>query len=708
MSWLFAAASFVGAALLFLLEPMAGRALLPAYGGAPQVWAVTLVFFQAALLAGYAIAHGSVHWLGGRQPLFHLALIALPIVALPLVLPVRPPDPSLAPELGVVVGLAATVGVPFVVLAMSAPAFGTWFARLLPGADPYALYAAGNAGSFSALLAYPFVVERLSGLSGQAAAWSLGYVAFGVLALACAILTIRAPEATPGAPNNAARPDAAQHLTRRDRLSWLTLAAIPSALVVSVTSEITTDLAPVPLLWVVPLALYLATFVAAFSGARDRWLPWVAAVAPGGALAIVLAQLGVPGSPLALVIAVHLGGLALLALALHGRLASLRPPPSGLTSFYLHVAAGGAIGGAAVALVAPQLFDRLLEYPLAVAAAALALPAVPSGRRGTVGLALAGVALVAISLARVGDPGGIVFALFAAGALWLARRPLIFGVLVAALLALGVFATPDALLRERSFHGAYRVAQDLSGRRALFSGTAVHGIQRVAPPEAAREPISYYHRGGPVGSLFEALPEGPRRVGVVGLGIGELAAYGRPGDAFTFVEIDPLVVRIARDSGLFTYLRDTAADVQIVVADGRLALAGMPAGSFDLLVLDAFNSSAVPVHLLTREALALDLERLAPGGLLAVHVSSRYADLEPVVAAAAGELGAAVVARSDPTDPARAGDEDGSDWVVLARDPGSLAPLREDGRWREPRQIAGLAAWTDDRSDVASSIRWGR
>jgi hypothetical protein len=691
--------------LLFLLEPMAGRALLPAFGGTPQVWAVTLVFFQAALLAGYAIAYAAVRALGPRQPLAQLALVAIPVGALPLALPGRAQLADGPPELAVLASLAVTVGLPFVVLATTAPVLGAWFGRLRPDLDPYALYAAGNAGSFGALLAYPFVVERVAGLSGQAAAWTVGYLVFAVVALACAAATLRADVRTATPPTSSV---ASGEVPVRTRVAWLVLAAIPAALVVAVTTEITTDLAPMPLLWVAPLALYLATFVAAFAPQRDRWLPWAAGLAPGAVLAIVLARLGVPGGPLVLVIGVHLGGFALLGLALHGRLAALRPDPSRLTGFYLHVAAGGVLGGAAAALLAPQLFDRLLEYPLAVAAAVLVLPAVPAGAKGRVGLGVAAALLVAIALVRISEPGGVLFALFAAGTLALARRPLVFAAVAVVLLALGSFATPDALLRERSFHGVYRVAQDLSGRRALFSGTAVHGIQRVAPADARMEPISYYHRGGPVGSLFAALPDGPRNVGVVGLGIGELVAYGRSGDSFTFAEIDPVVVEIARDSGLFTFLRDTPATVDIAVADGRLALADVPPATFDLLVLDAFSSSAVPVHLLTREALALDLERVRPGGLLAVHVSSRYADLEPVVAAAANELGASVVARSDVTDPARAGDEDGSDWVVLARDGDALMGLRADPRWRDARRSPGSAAWTDDHADVASVIRWGR
>jgi hypothetical protein len=722
---LYSLALFVSAALLFVLEPMVGKSLLPLLGSTPEVWNTTVLFFQAALLAGYAFSHATSRLRPRRQALLQVALLAVAAVALPVAVAsdARPPASS-NPTPWLIGTLLVTAGLPFFALAANGPTLQRWLAatRHRAGRDPYFLFAASNGGSLIGLLAYPLALEPLLTLRGQSHAWAVGYGVAGLLVLACAVaLRLR--------PGNRleATVEKRRRIGRRDRARWLVLAAVPSSLMLGTTTYLTRDLTPVPLLWVLPLALYLATFVLVFApGVRAERLVKIGRLAlpPVAILLVYTLAIGAQ-KPLAVLLALHLIGLTVAALMCHSRLAADRPPPSGLTEFYLWVAAGGVLGGVFNAIVAPVVLPTLIEYPAAIVAACLLLPRGEKRRpdllefflrdpRPTklmdyvVPLLLGGALAIALELARPsggGEPSftarTAIVGLFCGLLVNLARRPLRFGLGVAAVLiaaSLALVPGEKTLERDRSFFGIYKVVSTEDGRfHELYDGTTVHGLQRLG----SSEPLEYFSRAGPAGQLLAAKPGG--RLGVIGLGAGTMACYRR--GATTFFEIDPAVVRIARDPALFTYLRDCPA--RVVVGDGRLMLAREPRGAFDVLAVDAFNSDAIPIHLITRQALRLYLDRLSAHGAVLFHISNRYVRLEPVLASLARDLG--VVCRAQRHQPTRAQDAAGdtsSKWAVLARNPSDLGRVAADPRWHAC-QDDGTRVWTDDYSDLLGSMSFG-
>ena len=724
MAVLYSLALFVSAALLFVLQPMVGKSLLPLLGSTPQVWTTTVLFFQAALLAGYAFSHLTTRLAPRRQALVQVALLAVGAIALPVVVDGQPPETA-NPIPWLLGTLAVAAGLPFFALAANGPTVQRWLAstRHRAARDPYFLFAASNGGSLLGLLAYPLAVEPLIGLDEQGDAWALAYAAGALLVAACAVALWMRPSAAPPPAT-----EAAPAVTTRDRVRWLALAAVPASLMLGTTTYITRDLTPVPLLWVIPLALYLITFVVAFApGVNAQRIVGVTRLllVP---IAVLLAYTLAVGAqrPLGPLLLLHLAGLTVAGLMCHARLAADRPPPARLTEFYLWVAAGGVLGGMVNALIAPLLLQALIEYPAAILAACALRPAAPKKRpdilefflrdpRPTKAMdvlvpVLLGSAL-AIALQLAADGGEVSFnaetaivGLACGLAFNLQRRPLRFAlglgaVILAANLALA--AGEDTLVRDRSFFGIYKVVSVSDGAyHELYDGTTVHGMQRVGDDE----PLEYYSRAGPVGQAFEGLPRGTtERVGVVGLGAGAMACY-RPA-ATTFYEIDPTVVRIARDESLFTYLRDCPAEV--VLGDGRQSIEREPPGRVGLLALDAFNSDAIPVHLMTREAVELYLSRVGPSGAVLFHISNRFLRLEPVLAAAARDLG--VVCRTQLHQPTEAELRRGvslSRWAVLARTEADLGDLPTDARWR-PCVDDGTRAWTDDYSDLVGALELG-
>jgi hypothetical protein len=531
-----------------------------------------------------------------------------------------------------------------------------------------------------------------------------------LLVVACGRLARRGAAAAPPASVVDVATDASEPPPSAGRkLRWLVLAAVPSSLMLGVTSYLTADLAAVPLLWVLPLSLYLATFVVAFGRPDDRPLGAARGVLLASAVAAAVVMVS-EGAPLVPAIGIHLLLFTAGAYVAHRRLALDRPGPERLTGFFLVVALGGVLGGAWNAFVAPVLFDRVVEYPLAVAAAvALGVGGGRSwlaDRYGRMGHVIeVGIGFGAgVGLARLADTTGSAMvvlgvALVAGAAAAAARRALpALGVGAALLIVAEVLAPlPEpALLESRTFFGVYRVVPD-DGIIEFVSGSTVHGAQDPTDP---REPLSYYTRRGPAGQLMDTFAgPGTSEVGLVGLGAGALASYGRDGQRMSIYEIDPEVVRIARDSGYFTYLRDSAAALEYHIGDGRLELAGPGTPPFDLLVLDAFSGDSIPVHLLTVEAFQLYLGRIADGGVVAVHISNRYLDLRPVVAGAAEALGATALVRRDPFGEGT----DGSWWMAVAADAVSLAPLAVDPRWH-PGDEAGASAWTDARSNLLAVL----
>ena len=741
----YTAAVFVGAALVFLVQPLIAKQLLPRLGGSPAVWNACMVFFQAALLAGYGYAHAIRAIRDPRKAAgVHLLFLLVPLALLPLVIPREWTPGATWPPLWVLGVLSLSVGLPFVAASTTSPLLQHWFSRTdhPHASDPYFLYAASNAGSLLGLLSYPFLIEPRFAVSEQAQVWSVGYGAFLLLAAACAALLWKrgVKDQPSAAAGGAAEREPAGALASaaevpavdsRQRLRWVLLSLAPSSLVLGVTHSLSTDMAAVPLLWVVPLSLYLLTFVLAFSP-RTRFLLRLNELGlPVVMLGLVLAFLTGAFDPLWLLVALHLAGLFMCALACHGWLAEERPPAERLTEFFLWVALGGVLGGSFNALVGPALFPDLWEYPLMLVLVALLRPgwrplgaepaqeeqqAPGEGREvPPAALYLTPIVLGAIYLllerviVAYGYESNPAVRLAQAvipllGAYLLSRRRFAFAFALAVLLCLP-FAFPrdkatygQRLHLERTFFGVHSVWED-DTERLLMHGSTIHGTQRS---ELGNTPLAYYTSRGPIGNVFKLLERDPRgrRVGLIGLGVGSLAAYGQPGQRFTFYEIDGTVERLARE--YFTFLRDSPAEVEVVIGDGRLEVAKAEDGSFGLLVLDAFSSDAIPTHLLTREALELYLRKLQPRGLLAFHISNRYVDLKPVLSNLAFALGLTMRVRydDDVTDEMRSIGILRSHWVVLAREPLHLGALLRHRAWKatEPRPQQRL--WTDDYSNV--------
>jgi SAM-dependent methyltransferase len=674
-----------------------------------------MVFFQAALLAGYAWAHVVNRLLPQRIAMVaHLAVMALALLFLPVGLASGAGDPPAEGQAVWLFGLLlASIGLPFFAVSANGPLLQAWFARTPhpQAADPYFLYAASNIGSFAALLAYPFLVEPALRLSEQAQVWTGGFVVLGAMIAACGLMVPPAPAQADRAPASAA-----PALARR--LGWIALAFVPSGLLVAVTAHISTDVAAVPLLWVLPLALYLLTFVIAFrSGSTvPDWLGWpllaAAAVLPFAAAVM----------PMPAVLALNLGVVFLASLICHGRVYALRPPADRLTEFYLYVSLGGVLGGAFCGLLAPLVFPTVIEYPLLIAAALFCAPAVTrdaAALRGQLpALAFAaagGLVMQAVAVFRpdILAPGVVPLIFFAFTALLITRSRTLLAAAVAALtIAVPIFAIykPGAIF-VRSFFGVHRVVSD-GAFRTLVHGTTIHGAMRLTdaagtPLTGRPEPLTYYTFGGPMGDAIaavRAVAGRPLDAGVVGLGAGSLACHAQPGDTWRFYEIDSAVVKLARDPALFRFLSDCMPDAPVVLGDARLTV---PRGNdvYDVLVIDAFSSDAIPMHLLNVNAVRDVERRLRPDGVLVFHISNRHLDLQHILARIAAERGLAALRRSDP--PPKDSQETmrtGSIAMALVR-PGSPAGAALEARGYvrvEPDMTR--RPWTDDYANILEAI----
>jgi spermidine synthase len=721
---LYAATLFVSALLLFSVQPMFTKMVLPRLGGSPSVWSVAMVAFQTFLFIGYVYAHLVARLLTtGQAAVLHLAFLALVALTLPLGIA---PGFSEPPTDGVMlwlVGLfAVSIGVPFVALSATAPLLQHWFiATGHPQAkNPYVLYAASNLGSFCALIAYPFAIEPFFTLKTQTFLWSVG---FSLLALCIGAASRLAASGTALIQSAAegARP------TWRRRATWTILTAVPAGLCIAVTSFITTDLAAAPFLWVLPLALYLMTFVAVF---RDR--PWASH-------AVVLRLLPYILTPLAIsvlggdkvywfaIVLLNLAAFTLIALACHGEAYRLRPEAGRLTEFYLLTSFGGALGGVFAGLTAPHLFNNIYEYPILIVAALLVLPGMFSeGARHFIREAAPGLiaAMIALMVWLVTDarlpraaelPMQVVLVALAALMLFQARRPARFAGLVAFAFVLTGLWQPGLRQVEikRSFFGVNKVVETADGMyRLLFHGTTIHGAERIRADigqvlPARPEPLTYYYFGGPISETIQAARAAHghlNHVAIVGLGTGSLACHKRDGEHWTYFEIDPEVIRIARDPRNFHFLSACAPHERIVPGDARLTLAAS-SERYDMIVLDAFSSDAIPVHLLTREALVGYLTRLTPHGVIAMHVSNRHMELASEVAAIGKAEGLTVYVKQD--DQANDFVRDyraNAEVVVLARSTADLGDLPSRRGWRELDPKPGVAEWTDDYSDVLHAI----
>lgn len=723
----FAVTLFLSAFLLFSVQPMFAKMVLPKLGGSASVWSVAMVFFQGVLLAGYALAHLLTTRLGLARALgVHLAVCLLAAVMLPIGVPAAWGEPPERFTEFWLIGLfTVTVGLPFFAVSVNGPLLQSWFARTghAHASDPYFLYGASNLGSFLALLAYPMAIEPFVGTTMQAWVWAGGFLVLVAMIAGLGVLTLQtAPTSVGLSARMPSRP-----IARARRVRWVGLAFVPSALLVAVTQHISTDVAAAPFLWVLPLALFLATFVIVFQ--RRPWLaharmlavqPWLMATV------VVITALGV--LPLPLRVGLELAAFFVATMVAHGELADDRPEAENLTEFYLWMSFGGVLGGIFAGLLAPLVFSTVAEYPILLVAALACRP----GLRH-VGLAdvrraapwVAGAALLFALPSLLGLPigalpfttqlaiaGVVAFAVIAARG----DDMRLVGTFAAALAATSAFLpglTDVASIR--SFYGVHRIADTTDGRfRFLFHGTTIHGSERLRradgmPVEGRPSPATYYWIGSPLGDAVEAarVVAGGRlgTVAAIGLGTGSLACHAAPGEDWTFFEIDPEVVRIARDPKLFRYLSSCAPNQRVVVGDGRLTLPSALEQPADLVVVDAFSSDSIPVHLLTREAVRLYGKKLAAHGSIALHLSNRHLELLGVAAAVGAAEGFEVWARDGTPDEAGRGEQHfGSVVAVLTRSAGDAAPLAAMPGWRRVEPPVGVAAWTDDHADILGAI----
>ena len=677
-------AIFTGAFLLFQVQPLMGKYLLPWYGGVPAVWTTCLLFFQAMLLAGYAYAHVSVHWLKPRaQVILHLVLVTIAILALPITPPaILKPRPGTDPILRILLTLSLSVGLPYLVIAATAPLLQHWSSRTNPLSSPFKLYALSNAAALLALLSYPTFFEARFKQATQAELWSAG---LWVYAVACVWAGRRVWRTTGASDVKSAKSlQAALTPTTGDRVLWLALPFCASLLLLAITNSICQDIAVIPLLWVVPLALYLLSFTLCFAGERFYHrvgFGWVLFPLLAFISALLAGYLQISTT---LQVAVVSIGLFVCCMVCHGEVYRLRPDPRYLTSFYLAVSAGGALGGVFVATIAPLVFSDYLELDL--------------------GLILCGALFLAVC-ARKRPIGAI------------ARRVVVTWYLAGfALTAVGFLLWRSShqhdnirLMRARSFYGVLSVFRhefpDPNFNLVeLVHGRVAHGVQFL-DPNRSTWPTLYYSPKSGVGRALAAIPAGRRHLGVVGLGAGTLAAYAQAGDQVRFYEINPDVIRIAKTQ--FTYLKRSAGQVTVVSGDARLALESEASQAFDLLVLDAFNSDSIPVHLLTREAFQVYLRHLSTNGVLAINISNRSLDLNPVITSLARLFGLAAVVVHDP----ESNELEGvlpSTWILLSRDSefANRPPIREAATALGSSRTRDTLLWTDDYTSLFSIIRW--
>ncbi len=725
----FTAAVFTSALLLFAVQPMFTRMVLPRLGGSPSVWSVAMVFFQTMLLAGYAYAH--VLMRAARPPVavaIHVVLLITAGFTLPLSIAAGWGDPPGHWTALWLIGVFATsIGLPFFALAANNPLLQAWFVRTghPDGMEPYFLYAASNVGSFLALLSYPFILEPTLSLRQHILLWGGGYWLLFALILACGYLLLRSParfEITGRADAPAAPAPRWLTLGR-----WALLAAVPSGLLVAVTAYISTDIAAVPLLWVMPLSLYLLTWVLVFQSRPLLPHRWMLAAQPF-AIAGIVALLAYNDTDLQLLaVAAHLIAFFVIAMASHGELARQRPPPAHLTTFYLALSAGGMIGGLFAGLIAPFAFSWVAEYPILLVLAALCRPIAKFGwgRRDRVFWAVAvalGLALLAPGVVFGWMPQGqvvdavlIAITMIALASLLLMRRPFKAAFTIAIAVAMIRLYPGDELRTHtvRSFFGVHKIYDSPDGvYRVLMNGTTVHGAQKLTddngqPLTGRPEPLAYYHSKSAIAEVIRAVRSSKEamRVAVIGLGSGSLACYSAPGEEWRFFEIDPTIIDIARDHPRFGFVRACAPDAPIVLGDARLTLAREPNHHYDLIIVDAYSSDAIPIHLATREAMAVYKSKLKPGGIVTLHLSNRNLALDGIAVGIAAANGMKTWIYDDSNED----DNDdeyiySSDVAIAADSAEDLGDLAVNKNWKLTAPDPSERVWTDDYSNILSAI----
>ncbi|MEX2127403.1 MAG: fused MFS/spermidine synthase [Xanthobacteraceae bacterium] len=728
----YSVAIFLSAGLLFAVQPLFAKIVLPTLGGAPSVWSVALVFFQAALLGGYLYAHVLTRYLPGRQSVIvHVLVLLAATLALPLGIAGswgRPPAQSA--EFWLMGLFAVSIGLPFFALSANAPLLQAWYARTghPSSKDPYFLYASSNVGSFLALLSYPFLVEPFTRLGQQTNFWSGLFYLLIVLIAACGVLVVRSKNAAPSAAPVSAGALAAP--SRWDGITWAALAAVPAGLMIAVTAHISTDIGAAPLLWVIPLALYLLSYVLVFQGkplVPHEWFvkgqPWV--------IAVLVATFAVDVRLNILVVfIIHIAAFFVTAMVCHGELARRRPAARYLTAFYLWMAVGGVIGGLFAGVVAPRIFNWIAEYPLLILAAVLCRPGLvlPDGKDAQRFWLAALAVLLLLMIPRIAfgfefdhnDYGGVVIVLLAV-ALVLSSDPLKFAAVIALTFMVVRVYDAESVGRTsvRSFYGVHKILDVPGGEyRVLMHGTTIHGAQRIRDAEGKPiggrpEPITYYTMNSGIGQAIKAVREkkgGPIRMAAVGLGTGSIACHSEDGDSLDFYEIDSSVVRISRDENYFTFVSNCAPDASIILGDARVTMSDAADGRYDIILVDAFSSDAIPIHLLTREAMAIYLKKTAPNGMIVMHVSNRHLELTSVVAGIAAANGAIARIHNGGDDEENEEKEDDSAYrfstnvVVVARTDEAFGALAARKSWSVEEPDPAQWVWTDDYSNIIGAL----
>lgn len=727
---LFATTLFVSASLMFVLQPMFGKALLPLLGGSPAVWNTCMVFYQTILFLGYLYAHYlSTSQPSHKQILIHVVVILVSCIALPLALPanIQPPTQS-NPTFWILWTLLLAIGLPFFVVSTTAPLIQKWFANIghHTSHDPYYLYAASNAGSLLALLSYPFILEPNIGLSEQKIIWSIGYIILGLLIAGCATLLWRNQKKPESSPED---PESATELTLATKLHWLALAFVPSSLLLGLTNFISTDIASVPLLWIVPLTLYLLSFILVFSKWGQKIHGSMLTIQPVILLPFIAYSFINPAIlPFWVDLTLHLTAFFLAVMVCHGELAKTRPHTDHLTTYYLIMSFAGMLGGMFNTFIAPFIFNSVYEYPIMIVAALLLRPNLLSKNTHIyrqlglqaifpVALFFCGLALylVTTNLGPYIDTIGAGLILLA-GLTYAFRMKsvtlsLLTGVIIIFTLGLHSLLT-NTLYQKRTFFGVLSVRQSTllneqnrpEKYHEFFHGTTKHGAQRLVAGQQL-VPLTYYSRPGPIGQLFKTY-EGQNQewvIGAVGLGAGALACYSQPKQDWSFYEIDPTVVDIAKNPNYFKYLQRCGKNIQMHVGDARLSLNKEPNNKFDLLIMDAFSSDSVPTHLLTQEALQLYFSKLKPTGILAFHITNRHLSLKKVLADHARLLNySALIQEFKPQNKIPL--VIATDWVVLAKKGERLALLQQSraGNWEQLPLYFDIKPWTDDFTNILS------
>ncbi len=731
MHYLFALTIFTSAVLLFWLQPLFSKTILPLLGGSPSVWNTCMLFYQSALLVGYAYTHYSTKYVCPiRQAVFHLLLLLAAVLFLPLPTTERFPTPNLdTPIYWLLLQMGITIGLPLFVLSSNAPLIQSWYSKIQDNhsRDPYFLYAASNTGTLAVLLAFPFVIEPLFGIHLQTKLWSIFYIVFCALMIACVIvLWIKRKTNNPVMETETDEPDEndIEPPTWRQKLEWILWAFIPSGLLLGLTQYLTTDVASVPFLWVIPLAIYMATFAIVFSRQPIISHNMIRTVQPFILIPPLATIIAGTGMFFWIDLFAHLPAFFIHCMFCHGELARRRPHPRYLTAYFFCLAFGGVLGSVFVTLIAPQIFLSVLEYPLLLTAMILVCwrwnpVSKTMPQTGTVALLL-GLLFLSVCLAT----GWISF-ISSSGVLALVMVSTLIGpailrnlqqsmpVRIAFLLIIiaGFYFTRPAktgLYRSRDFFGAYRVVHNQKwDQNVLYVGTTIHGAQ-FRGPDLRDYPVGYFDPQGAVGDIFAifhtAFPNA--NFAVFGLGVGTLAAYGQDEQTITYYEINPTVYDIAAESGYFTYLQDSQADINVIFGDARLTISNAEDHSYDMIVLDAFNSDSVPVHLLTLEAFKLYQSKLKSNGWIAVQISNRFLDLKPVISSVVDHYGWTALLHDETlTSDTQRNNRMSASWIVILQDDNFKDAFIELGVWKPLPEYETFSPWTDNYSNIISILK---